>query len=90
MMESRWATGASTASRSTPPCTPRPTRPTSPSRNDLEALFEKIDAAGISPVIIHGADWSLGAHYIGLTYSLQSKSVEAKSEVCGKTEKRRD
>lgn len=45
-------------------------------RNDLEALFQKIEAAGKAPVMIHGADWSLGAHYLGLTYSLQSKSVE--------------
>ncbi|WP_409346026.1 ABC transporter substrate-binding protein [Paenibacillus sp. MBLB4367] len=45
-------------------------------RNDLEALFKKIDAAGKAPVMIHGADWSLGAHYLGLAYSLQSKNVE--------------
>lgn len=45
-------------------------------RNDLQALLEKIDAAGIPPVMIHGANWSLGAHYLGLTYSLQSKSVD--------------
>lgn len=44
-------------------------------RNDLQALLEKINAAGIPPVMIHGANWSLGAHYLGLTYSLQSKSV---------------
>ncbi|TMV43914.1 carbohydrate ABC transporter substrate-binding protein [Paenibacillus mesophilus] len=45
-------------------------------RNDLEALFKKIDAAGKAPVMIHGADWSLGAHFLGLAYSLQSKNVE--------------
>ncbi len=45
-------------------------------RNDLEALFKKIEAAGKAPVMIHGADWSLGAHYLGLTYSLQSPKVE--------------
>ncbi len=45
-------------------------------RNDLEALFKKIAAAGKSPVMLHGADWSLGAHYLGLTYSLQSSNVE--------------
>jgi len=43
-------------------------------RNDLEELFKKIDAAGIPPVMIHGADWSLGAHYLGLVYSLQSEN----------------
>ncbi|PYI52234.1 ABC transporter substrate-binding protein [Paenibacillus flagellatus] len=45
-------------------------------RNDLETLFKKIEAAGKAPVMIHGADWSLGAHYLGMAYSLQSKSVE--------------
>ena len=45
-------------------------------RNDLEALFEKIETAGKAPVMIHGADWSLGAHYLALSYSLQSDDVE--------------
>ncbi|PQP80182.1 carbohydrate ABC transporter substrate-binding protein [Paenibacillus sp. PCH8] len=45
-------------------------------RNDLESLFQKIEAAGKAPVMLHGADWSLGAHYLGLTYSLQSNSVD--------------
>ncbi|MGG4143725.1 ABC transporter substrate-binding protein [Paenibacillus algorifonticola] len=45
-------------------------------RSDLEALFKKIEAAGKAPVIIHGADWSLAAHYQGLAYSLQSNNVE--------------
>lgn len=45
-------------------------------RDDLEALFKKIEAAGMAPVMVHGADWSLGAHYLGLTYSLQSQSVD--------------
>ena len=45
-------------------------------QNDLEALFKKIEAAGKAPVMIHGADWSLGAHYLALSYSLQSDDVE--------------
>lgn len=45
-------------------------------RDDLEALFKKIEAAGKAPVMLHGADWSLGSHYLGLTYSLQSPNVE--------------
>lgn len=45
-------------------------------RSDLAALFEKIEAAGKAPVMIHGADWSLGAHYLALSYSLQSNSVD--------------
>ncbi|GGF70461.1 ABC transporter substrate-binding protein [Paenibacillus albidus] len=45
-------------------------------RDDLEALFKKIEAAGKAPVMVHGADWSMGAHYLGLTYSLQSQNVD--------------
>ena len=45
-------------------------------RDDLAALFEKIEAAGIAPVMIHGADWSLGAHYFALGFSLQSRDAE--------------
>lgn len=43
-------------------------------RDDLEALFKQIEAAGKAPVMIHGADWSLGSHYLGLAYSLQSEN----------------
>ncbi|RED56312.1 ABC transporter substrate-binding protein [Cohnella lupini] len=45
-------------------------------RSDLEALFKKIEATGKAPIMIHGADWSLGSHYQGLAYSLQSNDVE--------------
>lgn len=44
--------------------------------DDLEALFEQIESSGVPPVLIHGADWSIGAHYLGLAYSLQSPDVE--------------
>ncbi len=44
--------------------------------DDLEVLFQKIDSNGVPPVLIHGADWSIGAHYLGLAYSLQSTDVE--------------
>jgi len=49
-------------------------------RQDLEALFETISAKGIAPVLIHGADWSIGAHYLGLAYSLQSEDVEVNKQ----------
>lgn len=52
-------------------------------RDDLEALFEEIAATGKSPMLLHGADWSLGAHYLGLTYSLQSKKVSENLEFVG-------
>lgn len=45
-------------------------------RQALEELFKTIEAKGIAPVLIHGADWSMGAHYLGLTYSLQSTDIE--------------
>jgi len=45
-------------------------------RDDLAALLEKVDAAGIPPVMIHGADWSLGAHYFALGFSLQSRDAQ--------------
>jgi raffinose/stachyose/melibiose transport system substrate-binding protein len=45
-------------------------------RSDLEALFKKVEATGKAPIMIHGADWSLGSHYQGLAYSLQSNDVE--------------
>jgi len=56
-------------------------------RNDLEALFKKINAAGVPPVIVHGANWSVGAHYLGLTYSLQSKNVDDNRKFVGDLEK---
>lgn len=45
-------------------------------RDELEAIFKKVEEIGKAPVMVHGADWSLGSHYLGLTYSLQSENVE--------------
>jgi len=45
-------------------------------RDDLAALLEKVAQTVTDPVLIHGANWSVGAHYIGLTYSLQTNSVD--------------
>jgi len=59
-------------------------RPFDPStirtRDDLEALFKEIDGSGTVPVVLHGADWSIGAHYSGLAYALQSESTEENLE----------
>ena len=44
-------------------------------RNDLEALLEKIDSTGVAATQIHGADWSLGAHYLGMVYATHSKDT---------------
>jgi raffinose/stachyose/melibiose transport system substrate-binding protein len=40
-------------------------------RNALKDFLEKIDAAGVPPVMLHGANWSLGGHYLTLTYAVQ-------------------
>lgn len=56
-------------------------------RNDLEALFKKIEAAGVPPVMIHGANWSVGAHYLALSYALQSKNVDDTRKFVGDLEK---
>ncbi|WP_320128275.1 ABC transporter substrate-binding protein [uncultured Sphaerochaeta sp.] len=45
-------------------------------RDDLEELFKTIQDAGVPPVMIHGANWSVGAHYLALVYALQSKNVD--------------
>ncbi len=36
---------------------------------DLEALFEKIQAGGVSPAMFTGVDWSLGSHYLSQVFS---------------------
>ena len=41
----------------------------------LKAFFEKIDAAGVAPTMFHGANWSLGAHYLGLVYAVQGPAT---------------
>lgn len=45
-------------------------------RDDLEAFFIKLDGAGIAPTMLHGANWSLGAHYLGLSYAVQSPQTQ--------------
>ncbi len=49
-------------------------------QNDLEELFKKVEASGKAPVLIHGANWSVGAHFLGLNYALQSTDVEENRE----------
>jgi len=44
-------------------------------RDDLEALLKKIDSTGVAATQIHGADWSLGAHYLGMVYATHSKDT---------------
>lgn len=41
----------------------------------LRAFFETLDAAGVPPTMIHGANWSVGAHYLGLVYAVHGKDT---------------
>lgn len=40
-------------------------------RDALKAFFEKIEAAGVAPTLLHGANWSLGGHFLTLSYAVQ-------------------
>ena len=42
------------------------------SRDALEKLFSDIEAAGTAPIIIGSMDWSLGNHFLALSYATQS------------------
>ncbi len=39
-------------------------------RDALRAFLEKINAAGTPATMIHGANWSVGAHYLGMVYAV--------------------
>ena len=41
----------------------------------LKAFFETLDAAGIAPTLLHGANWSMGAHYLGLVYAVHGPAT---------------
>jgi len=45
-------------------------------RDALEEFFKKLEAAGVAPTMLHGANWSVGAHYLGLVYAVQSPDTE--------------
>lgn len=42
---------------------------------DLEAAFQKIQATGVSPMVLSPMDWSLGAHFFPTVYLDQSKEA---------------
>jgi len=44
-------------------------------RDALKAFLEKIEAAGIPATMLHGANWSLGGHYLTLTYACQGPAT---------------
>ena len=41
----------------------------------LKAFFETLDAAGVPPTMLHGANWSMGAHYLGLVYAVHGRDT---------------
>ncbi|MBE0600337.1 MAG: extracellular solute-binding protein, partial [Firmicutes bacterium] len=41
----------------------------------LKAFFETLDAAGVAPTMLHGANWSMGAHYLGLVYAVHGPAT---------------
>lgn len=38
----------------------------------LREFFETLDAAGVPPTMLHGANWSIGCHYLGLVYAVHA------------------
>ncbi len=45
-------------------------------REDLEALFAKIEAGGTAPIIISPLDWSLAAHYFAIPFAQTGKDIQ--------------
>lgn len=45
-------------------------------QNDLEEVFKKVEASGVGSVVITPMDWSLGGHFLPLSYATQNKSSE--------------
>lgn len=43
--------------------------------SDLEALFQKIETSGTAPLIIGAMPWSLGNHFLPISYVSQSSDV---------------
>ena len=44
-------------------------------RDALKAFLEKCEAAGVPATMLHGANWSLGGHYLTLTYAVQGPNT---------------
>lgn len=44
-------------------------------RDALKAFLDKIESAGIPAAMFHGANWSLGGHYLTLSYACQGPAT---------------
>jgi raffinose/stachyose/melibiose transport system substrate-binding protein len=40
--------------------------------DDLKSAFEKVKASGVTPLVISPMDWSLGAHFLTIAYTVQA------------------
>jgi raffinose/stachyose/melibiose transport system substrate-binding protein len=54
------------------------------SREDLETLFQDIEAGGIAPIVISPLDWSLGAHYTQIAFSQRGGNIAGHNEIMDK------
>lgn len=50
-------------------------------RDDLISLFDKIEASGTPATMITGVNWSIGMHYLALTYAGYRDSVDIEKAV---------
>jgi raffinose/stachyose/melibiose transport system substrate-binding protein len=44
-------------------------------RDALGAFLDKMEAAGVAGSLLHGANWSLGGHYLTLSYAVQGPAT---------------
>lgn len=51
------------------------------SRDDLRELFDKIEASGVPATMITGVNWSIGMHYLALTYAGYRENREIEKTV---------
>ncbi len=51
---------------------------------DLEALFNKIESSGTGALVISPMDWSLGAHFLAVSYTTQSANSSGIDEFFSK------
>jgi len=44
-------------------------------QNALREFLETVDASGVSGTLLHGANWSMGGHFLTLAYALQGPAT---------------
>lgn len=43
--------------------------------NALKTFFEKVESTGVSASLLHSANWSMGGHYLTLSYAVQGPAT---------------